>query len=58
MCPVDSEMKCEELTYRRYFAQLKSIEDAVELQLAVDIGLFLLRVGRFIDGGHDDLGIM
>lgn len=38
--------------YRRYFAQLKSAEDAVQLELSVDISLLLLRVGGFVDRRH------
>lgn len=37
------------VTYRGNLASLESGDDAVELKLAVDIGLLLLEVGRFVN---------
>jgi hypothetical protein len=37
--------------YRRDFAGLERADDAVDLELAVDVGILLLDVGGFVDGG-------
>jgi len=41
-----------ESTYGRNLAELKGADDAVDLKLTIDISLFLLEVGRFVDGSH------
>jgi len=45
------------ITYRWDLASLEGSEHAIELELAVDIGLLLLDVGGFVDlRRHDDDG--
>jgi hypothetical protein len=39
-------------TYRWHLSVLERVNDAVDLEFAVDIGLFLLNVGRFVYTSH------
>jgi hypothetical protein len=46
------------ITYRWNLASLEGSDHAIELKLAIDIGLLLLNVGRLVDlRRHDDDGV-
>lgn len=45
-------------TYRWNLASLESGDDAIKLKFAVDVGLLLLGVGRFVDVGRHGWGIV
>jgi hypothetical protein len=46
------------ITYRWNLASLEGSDHAIELKLAIDIGLLLLKVGRLVDlRRHDDDGV-